>query len=253
MRKRTPLPARGSRFRSVREAIAGRLACGEWAPGERLPNESHFAAAYGVSISTVRHAIDGLVEQNLVLRRQGSGTYAMEHDRELMMDRFFHVVRKDGRKALPMHALLSFAQRRPTTLARQALRLRSGRPVFHAESLVRLQGAPALLDLIWLPAERFEGLTEEMFASRRPTSFALYQRRFGITVCRADEVVLAACANVRASEHLGVRPGQPLLEIRRTAFDVHGRAVEFRQRLLSTARHVYSAVPRRKVRIGKLG
>jgi GntR family transcriptional regulator len=243
---------RGGRFRAVREALDARLARQEWAPGERLPTEAALAREYGVSISTVRRAIDGMVERGLLLRRQGSGTYAMQHDRALMMDRYFHVVRKDGRKAFPTHDLLSFRVCSPPPLARKALRMRPGPAAIRAESLVRLQGRPALLDIIWLPAGRFPALTRETFERRRPTSFALYQRAFGITVCRADESVVAARASAAVADLLEVAPGQPLLEIRRTAYDAQGHPVEFRQRLLSTARHVYSAMPSTKVRLGKL-
>jgi GntR family transcriptional regulator len=237
----------------VREALSERLACGEWGPGERLPTEPQLALAYGVSISTVRHAIDGLLEQGRLVRRQGSGTYAMAHDRVLMMDRYFHVVRQDGRKALPVHRLLSFAERQPPAPVRRALRMRAGQPVFHAESVVRLVGETVMLDLIWLPAARFAGLTQAQFAARSPTSFALYQRGFGITVCGAEESVVAVAAGMHVADVLGVARGTPLLEIRRTALDAGGRVVEYRQRLLSTARHAYSALPSRKVRHGKLG
>lgn len=229
----------GDKFLRIRRALRERVAGLEWRPGERLPTEHRLAAEYDASISTVRHAVDGLVEERLLVRRQGAGTYVCAHDQALMMDRYFHVVTREGRRLLPAHALLAFRERTASEVVRRALRLRRGDRVFEAESLVRMRGEPVMLDRIWIPAARFTGMTEVEFRDRKPTSFAYYQRRFGLTVVRARELVVAVKPDRRAREVLDVAAGWPLLMIRRTAFDAAGTPVEYRERLLDTRRHAY--------------
>ena len=82
------------RYVQIREELIERLAQGEWRAGDLLPGESRLAAAYNVAQGTMRKAIDHLVQQNLLVRRQGKGTYVGTHDRHQAV---FHFNRLVGR------------------------------------------------------------------------------------------------------------------------------------------------------------
>jgi DNA-binding FadR family transcriptional regulator len=66
-------PVRGSVWitRQLREAILG----GRYSPGEKLPAERKFAAAFGASRATIRTALERLETERLVTRRLGAGTF----------------------------------------------------------------------------------------------------------------------------------------------------------------------------------
>ncbi|MEO8566884.1 MAG: GntR family transcriptional regulator, partial [Betaproteobacteria bacterium] len=74
----------------------------QWRPGEALPSEIELAARFGVSQGTVRKAIDALAADNLVVRRQGKGTFVATHTEEkTSMFRFLRIRRSDGRDEYP--------------------------------------------------------------------------------------------------------------------------------------------------------
>ena len=60
-------------YLQVRDLLAQRIAKGDWKPGAMLPSEDELARQLGVSMGTMRKALDGLEEERMVLRRRGSG------------------------------------------------------------------------------------------------------------------------------------------------------------------------------------
>ena len=94
-------------YAQVRELMIGRMVQGVWKPGAVLPSEVQLAAEFGVSQGTVRKALDALAAENLVIRRQGRGTFVAEHDAERALFHFFHLVGEDGSRQLPGATLLS--------------------------------------------------------------------------------------------------------------------------------------------------
>src|SRR6478672_7519758 len=67
-------------YRQVRDVLVKRIADGVWQAGQMLPSEPDIAADLGVSPGTVRKALDEMTAENLVVRRQGRGTYVARHD-----------------------------------------------------------------------------------------------------------------------------------------------------------------------------
>lgn len=64
-----------AKYKEVTEWILGRIASGELAGGDRLESEHEISGLFGISRQTARHALDLLVQQGFLTRRQGSGTY----------------------------------------------------------------------------------------------------------------------------------------------------------------------------------
>ena len=78
----------------MRERLVERIRSGEWKPGQLIPNEFEIAAEFGVSQGTARKAISELAAEGLVLRRQGRGTFVVEHTPAHVLFRFFNIVRR---------------------------------------------------------------------------------------------------------------------------------------------------------------
>lgn len=68
-------------FVSLAQQISERIAGGEWRDGDRLPSEATLAAEHAVGVNTVRRAMAQLVEEKVIVRRQGSGTYVAQRSR----------------------------------------------------------------------------------------------------------------------------------------------------------------------------
>ena len=66
-------------YKQIKALILNGLHTGEWRPGEPIPSEMELASRFQVSQGTVRKAIDELSTENLLLRRQGKGTFVATH------------------------------------------------------------------------------------------------------------------------------------------------------------------------------
>jgi GntR family transcriptional regulator len=152
---------------------------------------------------------------------------------------FFHVERSDGLREYPKVELVSFERERADDEAAEALGIRPADPVIRIENRLLLQGRVVIYDRLTLPAQLFKGLTEKRFVERGSTIYHLYQTAFGITVTRARERARAIAADRAAARILGLAPGTPVMQVRRTALTFGDRPVEYRVSTINTAQHEY--------------
>jgi len=136
-------------------------------------------------------------------------------------------------------SLASFELTRLDEEAAAALRLRSGEAAIEINNRLSLQGRPIVHDRLLLPSALFKGLTEKRLRERPSTIYHLYQTEFAITVVRAEERLRACAADRAAARILGVAPGAPVLQVRRTALTFNDKPVEFRVSTLNSAQHDY--------------
>lgn len=226
-------------FRAVRRGLLQTIESGSVAPGAALPSESLLAAAFGVSVGTVRRAVDDLVAEHILVRRQGLGTFVATHSSDRFLFQFFHVERSDGLREVPLVELLSFERTRLDDDAAAALLAKPGAPAIQVENRLSLQGRPVVHDRLLISAVLFRGLSEKRWRDRPGTIYQLYQSEFGITVVRAHERLRAAAADRTAARVLGLAPGQPVLQVRRVALALNGLPVEWRVSTVVTTQHDY--------------
>src|SRR5918998_6060585 len=111
-------------YRQAKDILVQRIAEGRWQPGQILPSEFEIAADLGVSQGTVRKALDEMTAENLLVRRQGRGTFVARHDDERILFQFFKLVPDEGERRFPDSRLLSVAIETADGDARAALDLR---------------------------------------------------------------------------------------------------------------------------------
>jgi GntR family transcriptional regulator len=226
-------------YEEVRLRLTESISAGRWGPGAALPAERQLAGAFGVAIGTIRKAVDSLVAERVLVRRQGKGTFVTEHDGSRLLFHFFHIVARDGHKTQPEVATLDFRRDRASAQEACALGVAPADKVIRIRNVLALDAAPVVLDDITLPAALFPGLTEKIFLARENTIYHLYQSRYGINVLRTDERLRAITATREIAAPLGLAAGTPLLEIRRVALTFRDRPVELRLSRVDTARHDY--------------
>ncbi len=225
-------------YRQIKDLLLERIAAGEWPPGTFIPSESALASSYNVSVGTLRKALDELVADNVVIRRQGKGTAVATHDADRTLFRFFNIVRHDGERSLPVSRALHRERRQATAEERADLELAANAEVIHLRRVRELEGTPILLEDIVLDAARFATL-ETQPEILPNTLYQLYQQHYATTVAHADERLVARAAGEEEVTHLGVERGEPLIEIRRIARDYQGVPIERRLSLLSTREYGY--------------
>lgn len=226
-------------YRVIKQKIVDALREEKWRHGQAIPSETALARRFGVSVGTVRRAVAELSAEHILVKQQGRGTFVVSHTRDYMLNVFFQIVDRQGRKELPQTELLSFRRGRAEPHATKALALAAGEPVFRIHTLQRLQGRPVIVDHLRFPVRLFADLNAEVFARRDTTIYGLLQMRYGVSVVRSEESIEAAAADASTAQLLQVPPGTPVLKIYRTGFAYKNLPVETRLRYVSTANHRY--------------
>lgn len=226
-------------YMQIKDLLVARVTKGEWTPGDIIPSEIQLARDLKVSQGTVRKAITELVENNVLLRRQGRGTFVATHDGNRALFHFFHIVNDNGTKTLPECKTLSCRRKSATSEQASILNLSRGHQVICIERIRYLDNKATIIEKIILPSGLFRGLAKPQATDLPNTLYELYESRYGITIHRAEEQLRAVTATNRDASLLGLAAGTPLLEIKRTALTLDGTPVELRISRCSTSRHHY--------------
>jgi GntR family transcriptional regulator len=228
-------------YQQLRDLFQTRIADGSWPPGHALPSEQALARELAVSHGTVRKALDALAAQGLVERQQGKGTFVRAATPERSIFQFFFVTRPGGERLMPEVAGVRAATGTADAREREKLRLADGAGVTRIDRERRCDGAPALLEHIVLPQERFPGIE----ARRLPNAlYGMYHSDYRVLVSLVTEEMRAVAAEPEDAGLLGVSVGTPLLAVDRIAYDLDGQAVEWRKTLCLTQDVVYSVTLR---------
>jgi GntR family transcriptional regulator len=226
-------------YRQIAERLTKSLDAGEWQPGQAIPSELELAARFKVSQGTVRKAIDELADANLLVRRQGKGTFVATHAEEQTRFRFLRLVADDGSVERLARKFIDCRRLRPPADVAQALDLPSSQAVLQVRRLLYFRGAPVVLDALWLPLALFKGLTEQVLTAYEGPLYGLFEKEFDVRMIRAEEQIRAVSADAEAATLLEVAPGVPLLSVSRVSFTYGDRPVELRRGLYDTSTHHY--------------
>jgi GntR family transcriptional regulator len=232
-------PAFSPLYQQIKALITQSLQSGAWKPGQAIPSETELALRYKVSQGTVRKAIDELAGENLLVRRQGKGTFVATHAEAQVQYRFLRLVPDAGGSERLQRRFLDCRRlRAPADVARE-LDLKSGDAVVQIRRLLHLDGRPIVLDDLWLPGMLFRGLTAERLDQWRGPLYRLFESEFGVHMVRAEEKIRAVAADPPTAGLLGLAGGAPLLSVERVAFTYGDRRVELRRGLYDTRDHHY--------------
>jgi len=223
----------------IKELLVADVRDGRWSPGEIIPSEIQLAQDLGVSQGTVRKAITELVENNVLTRKQGRGTFVANHDIKRALFHFFHIVNNNGHKVLPDSTTLSCRRKRASSLESSKLKLAAGGSVVRIERIRKFGGRPTMLEKITLPAKPFRELGSVGACNLPNTLYEMYEKKFGITIHSAEEKLRAVAASGHEASLLNLPMGTPLLEIERVALTLDGTPVELRISHCNTDRHHY--------------
>ena len=129
-------------YQQIKGLLLQSLDRGEWKPGESIPSELELAARFQVSQGTVRKAIDELAAENLLLRRQGKGTFVATHHEAKVRFRFLRLTSDDGQPKMTGSQILDCRRvKAPTDIAR-LLDLRAADAVVNLRRLLSFEQVP---------------------------------------------------------------------------------------------------------------
>jgi GntR family transcriptional regulator len=222
-------------YLQIKALLSKSLEAGEWRPGEAIPSEIELARRYKVSQGTVRKAIDALAADNLVVRKQGKGTFVSTHTEErTSLFRFLRIRRNDGADVAPVSRLIDVKRAKAGADVARLLALKQGEAVLVLRRVLEYSGEPVVLDEITLPASLFRGLTKARYDAYRGSMYSFFEKEFGVRMLRAQEKIRAVAADAATARVLGTEDGAPLLAVDRLTLTYGDRPVEVRKGLCVT-------------------
>lgn len=226
-------------YRQIKDFLIRSLEDGEWGPGDAIPSEGELAARFSVSQGTVRKAIDEMAAENMLIRRQGKGTFVATHDDPRSFYRFLRVVPDHGKIIQGVSDAFACEMVAASAEVAEALGLAVGDALISIRRVLRFADEPVVFDQIYLVAESFAGLTLDVLRSGERSLYSLFESDYGVRMIRAEERLRAVAADEESAAQLGVAVGEPLLRVERTAYTYGNKPVEWRLGLYSTRHHHY--------------
>lgn len=220
------MKSRAPRYHQIAEALRGRIAQGHPAPGERLDTQRSLAREFGVTLMTLRQALELLERDGLITRRHGLGTFVASPsvDYDILQLRAFAGDLSAKGKHVATRFLRSHFGRADRAVAGE-LRLGKGDRVFALERLRLVDGHPMSFQASYLPAPLGEEVAKAdltVTPLRQVLSFKL-----GIEITAARETVSAVHLDGRAARELGCRPGIPAFRSDRVSAGPDGAPVVY--------------------------
>jgi GntR family transcriptional regulator len=229
-------------YQQIKALILQSLQSGEWKPGEAIPSEMDLATRFRVSQGTVRKAIDELAAENLVVRRQGKGTFVSTHAEQHVRFRFLKLLPDSGdldSQGPAQRSVLECKRTRATADVARFLALRPADPVIQVRRVLSFGAIPTILEDLWLPGNAFKGLSAEQMAGYHGPTYAMFELEFGVRMVRAEEKIRAVAADAPQAALLKVQPHSPLLSVERVAYTYNDVPMELRRGLYRTDAHHY--------------
>ncbi|MDF7637644.1 GntR family transcriptional regulator [Leuconostocaceae bacterium ESL0958] len=212
------------RYIEIHNEIRQRIAAGEWGVNKRLPAERELAESFHVSRMTLRQAIQTLVDEGILERRVGSGTYVAEKkvsERALGVTSFTELMKKAGREAQTV--TVSYKITSPSVSEMEHLQLQPEDEVLVMERLRLGDEEPILLEQTTLPVKLVNDFTRsDLTESLYATLIAA-----GIQPGRAEQRVTATLATERQAAFLQIKRGDPVLSVRQLSYDQEDRPFEY--------------------------
>lgn len=242
-------PAFSPLYQQIKGLILQSLQAGEWKPSESIPSEMDLAVRFRVSQGTVRKAIDALAADNLLVRRQGKGTFVATHAAQHVPYRFLKLKPDEGGatdEGPAQRDIIDCKRQRANADVARALALRPGDGVLQVRRVLSFQSSslngiyvPTILEDLWLPGGPFKGLTAERLAEYQGAMYALFETEFNVHMVRAEEKIRAVQPDPEQARLLRVAATAPLLSVERVAYTYKDVPMELRRGLYLTLTHHY--------------
>jgi GntR family transcriptional regulator len=226
-------------YQQIKALLMQSLQSGEWKPGELIPSEIELAVRFKVSQGTVRKAIDELAAENLVVRKQGKGTFVATHHEAKVQFRFLRLMPDEGTPYPPETKIIEVKRVRAPAEVARLLAMKSGDSVMFIKRVLSFEGVPTIIEELWLPGILFKGLTAERLVEYKGPMYALFEQEFGTRMIRASEKIRAVGADACAAHLLQQAEHTPLLAAERVSYTYGDKPVELRRGLYLTASYHY--------------
>ncbi|AZU64077.1 GntR family transcriptional regulator [Neobacillus mesonae] len=214
-------------YHQLKERLKEAIETGRWTLGDKIPSENQLMDQFGVSRNTSKKAIEELVQEGILYRVQGKGTFVAKPKLQQSLMGFYSFSKVLKEKGLnPKDVILKIEEVSPTEKIREALELGEDEMVIEMKRLRCANNEPYILESSFIPKSVVQD-PKQLNQVGEISLYDLFSQQFNIVVTRAKEAFEPVLIRAEESEYLETEAGQPALLLERTAFDVSGMPVEF--------------------------
>lgn len=238
--KDNPLPL----HYQIKEILQEMIEDEELKPGDMIPTERELCEFHGVSRMTVNKAIMSLVNQGLVHREQGKGTYVskVKPRKEISNLKGFTEEMKDNGVKTDTE-ILSFEIKKTTKQIKDALELENGNSkVIEINRLRRIEDEPVAIEKVWLPYNLFKDMTEEMIAGK--SLYNLFRNRYSYKLEKAKQTIEPMLIDEYEAKLLNQKENALALVFNRVTFMADNIPVEYTKAIYRSDIYKYEVVLR---------
>ena len=213
-------------YYQLKQIMAEKIKTGEWEPDNLVPSERELTEVYQVSRATVRQAIAELVNEGLLYRKQGKGTFVARPKLERSLRSLYSFTHSTKAMGLnPTSRVLKQEVVDPQEEVRQILNLKPGQKILKLDRVRLANDEPLLLESTHIPEELCPGLVSEDLAGG--SLYDLLTRRYHYDVSRAKESLEPILIDSYTADLLQVQRHKPAFAIERVAFTAENQPVEY--------------------------
>ena len=208
-------------YEQLKDAIKGDIKAKIYCPGDRMPSEAELEAKYQVSRITVRRAVKELCEEDILVRKQGKGTFVLNTGLKNRIDRlggFHDSMELQGRKVRTEVLEKSIIRVKPSYA--EDLQIEQEDEVVYLKRIMYADGLPMMLDVCYLPLKRFPGIVDRMAGEF--SVFRTLKEDYHVDLKRYYKVLKVRKATKEIAGHLQCRVGDPLFDLFKITYDADG-------------------------------
>lgn len=198
---------------------------GQWQIGDKIPSERELAVQFGVSRMTLRQAVQTLVEEGLLERRVGAGTYVANRkvqERMSGVTSFTELMEQAGK--VPSSRTVSYHITTPSLSESEKLQLTNDEQVLRMERIRFGNDEPICFEVATVPERLIRKFSKEDVTN---SLYRVLEDEAGLKVGHAQQTVSAMTASERVSEYLNIKRNDPLLRLRQLSFLDDGTPFEY--------------------------
>jgi DNA-binding GntR family transcriptional regulator len=227
-------------YHQLKLHIESQIRSGIWQPGDLVPSESVLGEQFHISRTTVRQALGELVNQGLLTRIQGKGTFVAHPRIRQRLTRLTGFTEDFQTRRMKPASQLLRQEKEPALLrVASALRITEGTPVIVLERLRLADELPMAVEIAHLREDLFPSFNAEEFPGG--SLYTYLTEKFNIIPAIAHQDMEAIVCPGPQARLLGLSKGGPVLHIYRTTFDQSGQPFEQVESFYRGDRYVFQA------------
>lgn len=201
-------------YKKLYEILRKHIVSGVYTEGDLLPSENELCAVYGMTRPTVRHALDTLVKDGLILKKQGKGSIVRKPPQNIGILSIAGTASAVGVRYLKTDILQKpIIKTWPEPFPFELSELEQESGCIYMERLRYVENEPVFYDINHLPNIFLPRITQRSFENK--SLFEILRKNYQIEILGGEQKLKAVKPTVRLRKLLNLKPGQPVLHIER--------------------------------------